>query len=105
MHSKSIIRLALNHENNCLFSSSEDASLAFFGIVDKEPRKKELHVPQSAELLIPRKEREAIMDKIDSLKSEINHHLDTKRRVLEQTVEEKKQEVEKLQNGIESSQI
>jgi len=44
VHSKGVLRLALNHENNCLFSTGKDASLAFFGISDREPRKKDLHV-------------------------------------------------------------
>ena len=41
VHSGKVSKMCLNYENNLLFSGSEDGSISFMALSDKDPRRKE----------------------------------------------------------------
>lgn len=73
MHSTGVTRICANHEQSILFTCSSDGSLAMSTIQDKDPRRKEL-IPAIVVMLenvIPKVQRDLLIDQIRRLKSEI----------------------------------
>ena len=102
VHGSKISRMCLNYEHNVLFTGSDEGSLSFMTISDKDPRRKEPlpTVQPSTEVLIQGKIRKQIMQDIKVLKAEIDEKKDTNARILKTTTEQSKRQVAALQKDI-----
>lgn len=77
--------MCFNFEHTHLFTGSDDGSISFMTISDKDPRRKEPlpTVAPAPEVLIQGKNRKQIIEDIKVLKTEIDQRKDTNARILQ----------------------